>query len=281
MTIFIEENGYHADILNCGFYTHMSTEDNNYIFTRKQNFIDNEENIEFSFFVVIAYLIRLKIGGQNMIYFNTIEKPQSAMLFFFAKLLGFDVICVVHNFDAFVDFGNNVKFKKKLFRFVFGRTIICNSKVYVLTKDVFNYVNQNCFVKNNVACSILNLDWLRIGLNNDLQGSYKVVLGAVDFSRRNYSALIDYVRCNPNEKILVLGNVNSLDGPVFHDNVHKENLEQQFVFFSSFVKQDDFLNYVNNAMSIVDITLGEGYGKYKSSSTRIIASALGKDVIDI
>ncbi|QYJ79929.1 hypothetical protein [Shewanella acanthi] len=281
MGLFIEENKYHGDILECGYHFLYDKDTSNYIFSNAPINIKVELVNQFSFFKLFIKMLLLRIKGQEHIYFNTIEKPKSAFLFLFSLILGYKVSCTCHNFDAFYDFGNFVKLKKRLYRFFFGKLILNNAKVYVLTSDVLSYVTSN--ISNGYSCDISLLNLSAMNENEfilpSINDNYSVVLGGIDYDRRDYDKLLDYIGSNPDVVVYILGNATTIDGPHFKKRIGKLGLLKNFVFFDYFIAQPEFIGYVSQAEYIIDISSGSAYGKYKSSSTSIIGTALNKTVL--
>ena len=273
MILLIEENPYHQDILEC--YLANIANDSVLTFTGSVN--GSSGMNAFSFFYLIYLLLFKKI---NFVCFNTLEKPKSAFLAMCCILKGIKFEFISHNFDCFFTFKFPVTTKKKVFRAFVGQLILKRaSKVYVLTDDVFSYVIR--ILPNSVITKLNLLELSHMSSNGSLNfhndsSEFVCVLGPVDYSRRNYQKLIAYSKTSE-YVIYILGNINLLGGRDFMKVVNESNLSNRFKFFESFIPQNEFIELLIKAKSVLDISMGDEYGKIKSSSTAILTRAMSKE----
>lgn len=109
-----------------------------------------------------------------------------------------------------------------------------------------------------------------------------VIPGAVSLGRRDYLTLLHHdTPYAQHIKFIILGNKNKADGNLVYEEVMKAGLQSNFIFFDSFVPEEEFYSYVlqcDYIMPLIHPGRGE-YAKYiseKISGTYNLATAYRK-----
>jgi hypothetical protein len=278
MILLIEENTYHQDILQC-YRANIDALD---VMIFSGRVVESDSDFyKFNFFTLFFLLLTKDI---ERVCFNTLEKPKSAVLAVLCSLMKIKFEFVCHNFDGFYEFDFEKTKKKHFFYIVFGRFLLSRaSKIFLLTEDVFQFVSS--VIPEDIKCKVglLSIDRLvdESALLNTTEQEYYCVLGSVDYKRRDYGTLINFVKSSlkVKEKVYILGNANDLNGTDFIEKIEAESLADKFVLFYEYLPNQTFMSHLINAKAVIDISKGIKYGRIKSSSTAILSKAHNKKLI--
>ena len=281
-SIAVEENKYHADILE------MAHEEHSFDVVYCNRALKLSKNVmrrDFNFFE-LAFLIVKDKKKISAVYFNTLEKPQSAILALLCYFMLVPYFFTSHNFDSFkkIEHSLNCGVKKKLFRNILGGQLIrgCDY-IYILTSDVYEWVcSRSGKTSSKLKLFPLANIWNLGSASKSIRHNYYVSLGAIDNARRDYDALFDFVKEMPDShRVLLLGNSMLLDGNALILRLRQSDLLDKVVLFREYLPQQEFIRYILEAKAVLEHSKGEAYGKVKASSTSILADTLQVDLLDI
>lgn len=108
--------------------------------------------------------------------------------------------------------------------------------------------------------------------------------GNIELKRRDYHWIIDV--CSKKElpnnvKFILLGNASKGDGKTIIDRIKKENLEDYFIWFDSYINQSEFNGYIQKSdflLPLLHETSSE-YIHYKISGTFSLSEAFSKPML--
>ncbi|MEQ5874341.1 hypothetical protein [Pseudoalteromonas sp. MEBiC 03485] len=293
--IFFELNSYHDEVLY-GLVGELGGEGDCVIVNPNLTQSDLIEDLKStydvrlskSFLHVLSILIKNRRSSKNAI-FNTLETPKALFYYVCCFFLGYNLSFVSHNFDTFLDFGGTVKLKKKIFRNIFGNFIIKSSyKIYVLSPGVKawllndEYISRGCLVGKLELLSCKNLlNFIADGLDFERkEQNYYVVVGSVDYSKRNYESIIDFVK-GKSVKVRILGDINRLNGIEFIEEVRALGIEDKFVFHDGRLSYKDMLTQAFYSKGILMSTNRGEYGKVKVSASEVFSLGLNIECVEV
>lgn len=108
--------------------------------------------------------------------------------------------------------------------------------------------------------------------------------GNIELKRRDYHWIIDVCSKNklPNNiKFILLGNASKGDGKTIVERIKKENLEKHFIWFDSFINQNEFNGYIQKSDFLLPLLheTNSEYIQYKTSGTFSLSEAFSKPMI--
>lgn len=286
--IFIECNNYHDEVLY-GLIRAFGSQGDYVLINSGLNSSDLIEDLYSDYNIIetskvfsIIKLFFCNRGGE--VFFNTLETPKAILLFFVCLLFRYRIDLVSHNFDAFVRQGI-VSRKKRIFRGLFGDLILSKSrKIYVLSESVIKW-SSSC--ENVHQDLIKKIELLKCTGLRDFRSSnvtsnerYRVVIGSVDYSKRNYDRILAHLKMYDG-KVYVLGNINLLDGLDFLERVRKLGLEERFKFFDYRVSYCEMIDAILMSEGVLMSTNKTEYGSVKVSASEVFATALNVDCIEV
>lgn len=252
--LFLQEAGYHITLI-CEKKV-------------EQIVLDFMEDITCLFFdfskFISLFRVRSFLLQQNLdsIILNTAQGsiPLKFFLLYFPKRFRFyGIIHNVHKLET--SLGQKIISRKVRSYFVLSKyqyLHIMGSK-----KLSFNYFNPSFFpaYKNHEKILVEKGDEMWV-----------VIPGTLEYKRRDYNFLIDFLKNFPMEnlKFILLGNGSKGDGEVIINKVKEHKMERFFIFFDDFVPNNLFQFYLQKADYLLPLihpeTEGsENYTKYKIS----------------
>ncbi|ANW96832.1 hypothetical protein AXE80_11310 [Wenyingzhuangia fucanilytica] len=190
--------------------------------------------------IVKNYLIKEKI---NKVVFNSAERKiyKFLLLFLFNKQISFWGI--LHNPNRLKKSLKQkyISFKLKGY-FVLSDFVKQNITKEKLTKTPIKSIYTIFFKKENILEKIIKLQ----------NETWIVIPGKVESYRRDYQFLLQ-LNIPQNIKFIILGNINTPEGIQFKDKVHKLGVSSNFILFESYIQNDVFNQYIENADFILPL----------------------------
>jgi hypothetical protein len=124
-------------------------------------------------------------------------------------------------------------------------------------------------------------------LNKASNEIWVTIPGSIEYKRRDYDfllTLIEHKEKTQNIKFILLGNSSRFEGPLFIDKIKENGVENNFIWFESFVPNDLFYNYMIQSDFLLPLIhpstpSANDYLKYKVSGTFIQSQAYSKLMI--
>jgi hypothetical protein len=113
---------------------------------------------------------------------------------------------------------------------------------------------------------------------NKSTNTFVCIPGKVEFKRRDYKLLIKIAKETKNTqnlKFIILGNINTKDGISLQKEIFANNLEDKFVFFNTFIKNDEFYSYIEKSDYIMPLLYSDDKDYLRSKITGSFNLAYG------
>lgn len=214
---------------------------------KEKNIFNKEHNLSvsyysfsnkiISFFSSFIIIISILLHRYYNIVYNSFNNKSCKLIYNFLKSK--NNVFIIHNADEYYQ---NNKYK--------------STKTFVLSEHVFNSVKRKYNIKNIsyfYPLIINNVEKSRI--NFDPSQRYICIPGKIEFTRRDYLGLIEYLSNNEiyNTKFVILGNLNKEDGPKVKEFISRNHLEKQFITFDNFIPYDLYFEYLANCNYIMPL----------------------------
>lgn len=190
-----------------------------------------------SFISSLRIIISILFHRYYNIVYNSFNNKRCQLIYNFLK--NKNNVFIIHNADEYY---KNNKYK--------------STKTFVLSEHVFNSVKRKYNINNiSYFYPLIINNVKKSSIYFDPSQKYICIPGKVEFTRRDYLGLIEYLSHNEikNTKFVILGNLNKEDGPKVEQLISKNHLEDQFITFDNFVPYDLFFEYLANCNYIMPL----------------------------
>jgi len=265
--VFLKDAGYKVD----GFFNPIivkQVSSFSHQFTKILPF--NFEKLNFYNKIKLTFQLYKALKTYDKVIFNTIRSSTIRDLMLLLKFHNkVECIGVIHNTKKLTS-----SFTQKIINFKI-------KKYFVLADHLLDRTITNLKVESFYPIFFLNQKYTH--LNQNKNQNWICIPGRVEFKRRNYKGLLEYVKTGKIKdtiKFLILGNINTHDGKIFRDEVIKYKLEKHFIFFDSFIPNKDYFNYIYSSNYILLLLHNDNnYLKYKIAGSYNLAYAFKKPIL--